>query len=96
MLPKAQSNVFHKIKDEFIEWSYFQNEFKRKLNVEITSSKDNNNIFSYDNRTENSYKFLKSPAIVLLNSKDLADDFIMLVSRKVHIYLRIMQILKKV
>ncbi|WP_221162730.1 DUF1430 domain-containing protein [Staphylococcus caprae] len=75
MLPKAQSNVFHKIKDEFIEWSYFQNEFKRKLNVEITRSKDNNNIFSYDNRTENSYKFLKSPAIVLLNSKDLADDF---------------------
>ncbi|WP_367121205.1 hypothetical protein [Staphylococcus capitis] len=75
ILPKEQAKAFHKIKDEFIEWSYFQNEFKKKLNIEVINSKNNNNIFSYDNRTENSYKFLRSPVIVILNSKDLADDF---------------------
>lgn len=75
-LPPQAKNEVSAIRADFQDWVNFQlPNPESKTKVQVTQLKDPYQVYAFDVRMGLSTTYLKSPAILMINAKDLTDDF---------------------
>ncbi|EIA4796912.1 DUF1430 domain-containing protein [Staphylococcus pseudintermedius] len=75
-LPPQAKNETSAIRADFQDWVNYQlPNPESKTKVQVTQLKNPYDIYAFDVRTGLSTTYMKSPAILMLNAKDLTDDF---------------------
>lgn len=75
-LPPQAKNEASAIRADFQDWVNFQlPNPESKTKVQVTQLKDPYQVYAFDVRMGLSTTYLKSPAILMINAKDLTDDF---------------------